>query len=175
MIIPTSSEKWQKVPNYPGYEVSNYGRVRSIDGRKYRKYGRILKERNNRGYKTVHLSIDGKEHQVAVHRLVAMAFIPNPNGYKEVNHKDESRDNNCVDNLEWCDRKYNSNYGTLPGRISKRVSKPVISIDADGNEKYYKSITSAAKEFGGYAGNICAVLSGRTHTAWGRTWRLADD
>ena len=177
-----TSDKWLKVPNFDGYEVSNLGRVRSTDrdfkmadGRAFRRKGRILKDRNNKGYRCVHLSINGKDCQVAVHRLVALAFLPNPNGYKEVNHKDETRDNNCVDNLEWCDRKHNANYGTLPERVSERLSKAVISTDSDGNETYFDSIRSAAEKFNGSAGNICAVLTGKTHTAWGLKWRYAND
>lgn len=61
-----------------------------------------------------------KNHTVYVHRLVALAFIDNPNGYLEVNHKDENKSNNAVDNLEWCDHTYNANYGTKPERTAQK-------------------------------------------------------
>jgi hypothetical protein len=77
----------------------------------------------------------GKMHRVLVHRLVAKAFIPNPNNFAQVNHKDENTLNNCVDNLEWCNSKYNCNYGTGIQRRTKSKSKPVAIYN-----EYYELI-----------------------------------
>ena len=109
-------EEWKDVRGFKGlYEVSNLGRVRDKNG--------LLKEYNTDGYIRVCLkkTLNGKRISrcIGVHRLVAQAFIPNPHRYKEVNHKDENKSNNCVDNLEWCTRKYNVNYGTRTQRAAE--------------------------------------------------------
>lgn len=112
-------EIWKPVVGFEEYlEISNLGRLkRKIiyknnwrKGKSKIKVDRIIKPTNDRGYSKVKLSIDGKNYLKYVHRIVAEAFIPNPNNYKEVNHKDNNPSNNCVDNLEWCDRKYNIDY-----------------------------------------------------------------
>ena len=103
-------EIWKDISGFEGfYEISSYGRVRSV------KSGRILstsKCGGCRGYLSVCLSKNGKRYGKLVHRLVAEAFIPEVEGLSEVNHKDEDKTNNRVENLEWCDHKYNMNYGT---------------------------------------------------------------
>ena len=115
-------EEWRKIVGYEGlYEVSSLGRVRSLDRydsiNRFRK-GRILKSGTDTGgYLFVQLSSNGNEKNHSVHRLVAEAFIPNPDNLPQVNHIDEDKSNNCVDNLEWCDREYNINYGTIKDRI----------------------------------------------------------
>ena len=110
-------EEWRPVVGYEGlYEVSNTGQIRSID--KYDTKGRflrgkilkLLKCRN--GYLMIGLNKNGIRKGYLVHRLVADAFIERPDGLYEVNHKDEDKTNNIVENLEWCDHKYNNNYGT---------------------------------------------------------------
>lgn len=114
------AEIWRPVKDFEGYyEVSNLGRVRSIDrvvvdktGRKQFKKGTMLKYRPDRqGYCIVSLSIDRHYTTKCVHTLVAEAFIPNPDNLPQVNHKDEDKSNNIVKNLEWCTAKYNANYG----------------------------------------------------------------
>lgn len=128
-----NKEIWKPVKEYEGiYEVSNYGRVRSIGSKHYVnkngggfyrfRTGRIFKIQNaSNGYKQVVLSKNGKQRIYRVHRLVAEAFIPNPLGLPEVNHKDENRANNNVDNLEWCTHQYNNSYGNKPARGSKNA------------------------------------------------------
>ena len=98
-------EIWKEIQDYPGYKVSNLGRVMN-------KHSRIMKLNNVRGYELILLTKDKKQYCRQVHRLVALAFIPNPDNLPYINHKDECKNNNCVDNLEWCDAKYNINYGT---------------------------------------------------------------
>ena len=102
-------EIWKPVCGFEDkYEVSNLGRVRSLNFRNKKNDIKLLTPLDNgKGYLQVRLS--RKWHKV--HRLVAKAFIPNPNNYDEINHKDENKSNNKVDNLEWCSRKYNVNYG----------------------------------------------------------------
>lgn len=124
-------EQWKDIKGYEGlYEVSNFGNVRSLDrvirskhnGTMLRK-GRILTPfyEEKKGYYQVSLSKDGKNKKHRVHRLVASAFLDNPHNYTDVNHKDEVKTNNNVDNLEWCTRKYNNNYGTKPERTRKAM------------------------------------------------------
>lgn len=107
-----TDEEWRPIQGFEqDYEVSSQGRIRS-----HRKgFVQILKpifEKWN-GYFTVSLfDADGRMHKAKIHRLVALAFIPNPHGYPCVNHKDENKTNNRADNLEWCTKAYNSVYGT---------------------------------------------------------------
>ena len=115
-------EIWKPVIGYEGlYEVSSYGRVKSLckyDSRNRFREERILKLCANRlGYLKVGLSSNNKTKKYLVHRIVAEAFIPNPNNLPIINHRDENPSNNNVDNLEWCTAKYNSNYGTRNDRI----------------------------------------------------------
>ena len=111
-------QEWKVIQDFPNYEVSNLGQVRNIVT------GRILKPYVNlgggKGYYKVRLTSEPYQtKQFFVHRLVAEAFIPNPNKFPQVNHKDETKDNNRADNLEWCTSKYNNNYGTTKERHSK--------------------------------------------------------
>lgn len=115
------NEIWKPVKHYEGfYEVSNYGRVKSIerdvfmyDGTKSRhvKEHFVPHHDNGKGYLYVILYKNNVSKREYVHRIVAMAFIPNPDNLPQVNHKDEDKQNNYVDNLEWCTCKYNNNYG----------------------------------------------------------------
>ena len=138
---------WKDVPGYEGiYEVSNEGMIRGKNG--LRKL-----QINCHGYYYIKLCNNGHEKKYQVHRLVAKAFLPNPNEYKEINHKDENPKNNRVDNLEWCDRTYNNNYGTRNKRAGKAISEalslPVMCFDKYGfYVKTYRSAKVAAKELG---------------------------
>lgn len=118
-------EIWKYIPGYEGlYQVSNQGNVRSVDRiikdtNRTRLYkGKPLKQfLDHKGYKVVTLSKQGSLKVIKVHRLVAMAFIPNPESYPEINHKDENKINNSVENLEWCTTQYNTSYGTRAARM----------------------------------------------------------
>ena len=110
-------EIFKEINGYEGYYlISNQGDVKSV------KRNKILKCAIVCGYKCVNLYANGKNKMHKVHRLVAEAFIPNPNNLPQVNHKDENKLNNCVENLEWCDSKYNNAYGTKGKRISESIS-----------------------------------------------------
>lgn len=107
---------WKDIEGYEGiYQISNYGevmRLMSYDSRNHLRNSKILKQRKNKdGYMVVGLHKNSKEKKYLVHRLVAKAFISNPNKLPEINHIDENKQNNSVPNLEWCNRKYNVNYG----------------------------------------------------------------
>lgn len=182
------NEEWRDVVGYEGYyQVSNLGRVRSLDmnvrhwrgGLSFKK-GRILKQTTNNtgGYKRVRLTKHGRYKDYSVHRLVADAFIPNPNNYRCVNHKDEVKTNNNVENLEWCTYKYNSNYGTLPKRISEKhinrpeYSKPVLQFTKQGEFiKEYPSAHEVQRQIGIHNYSISACCRGIYKTAGGFIWK----
>lgn len=104
-------EIWKDIKGYEGkYQVSNEGRVRSLYNRGVKREKILSLLNHPSGYSVITLSFNGIHKQYLVHRLVAMAFIDNPNGYEFVNHKDENKKNNNVDNLEWCTKSYNSIY-----------------------------------------------------------------
>ena len=110
-------EEWRPICGYEGlYEVSNLGRVKSLGNDKTRKEKILSQVKMKKGYLMVNLYKNGKMKTCKVHRLVAKAFLENPNGYTCVNHIDENKVNNYVDNLEWCSYKYNSNHGTCQQR-----------------------------------------------------------
>lgn len=108
-------EVWKDIAGYEGhYQVSNLGNVRSI-----KREPIILKgDYQKNGYKRVYLWKDGRKQNLLVHRLVAFSFLPNPNGYSDINHIDEDKRNNHVNNLCWCTHFYNMNYGSVKEKIS---------------------------------------------------------
>ena len=127
-------EEWRDVVGFEGlYQVSNLGRVKGLDRLvdtninnvdKRISKGKLLKPQfNNKGYKRVNLCKNGTFKSVFVHRLVAEAFIPNPNNYPVVNHKDENKQNNCVENLEWCTQKYNMNWNGVMKKVGLKLRK----------------------------------------------------
>ena len=107
------------------YQVSNFGQILSLNYRKTGKAELLKPGKTKDGYPIVILYKDGKKKTFTIHRLVAETFLPNPNNLLEVNHKDEDKTNNSVDNLEWCTREYNINYGTHNERMSKTKKKTV--------------------------------------------------
>ena len=127
-------ERWKKIDGYDNYSVSDMGRVRND------KKNIILKNVKILGYVTVNLCKNGVAKKLKVHRLVAEAFIPNPNNYPIINHKNEIKDDNRVENLEWCTIKYNTNYGSAPRKIALSKMKPVM-ID----NIRFESVAAAAK------------------------------
>ena len=117
-------EEWKDIEGYEGmYQISSYGRIKSIPRRTANgkcKYERILKQQTDkRGVKRIGLHNNYKKKTFQVHRLVAEAFISNPNNLPDINHKDENPSNNKIDNLEWCNKEYNNNYGSRNKKISE--------------------------------------------------------
>ena len=153
------------VKGYEGlYAVTSCGKVWSYRRQKF------LKPRVNRGgYLYVNLSKNGKAKSYVVHRLVAEAYIPNPDNLPMINHKDECKTNNCLQNLEWCDASYNINYGTRNEKVAISLKIPIIQFDLDGNFiREWPSATDVGKEVNS---NICECLKGRRKTAIGYIWK----
>lgn len=175
-----SMEEWKDIIGYEGlYQVSSHGNVRSFD--------RVMKGKNNtsrlrkgvvfstkvsgNSYVCVSLTKNNKTSSHNVHKLVATHFIPNEDNLPEINHKDEIKYNNHVDNLEWCTRKYNANYGTSKERIVshpnhktmvKNKRKKIRQYDFLGNFiKEWDSVSSAVKDSGCSVDYITDSLHGR--------------
>lgn len=139
------NEIWKPINGFEGlYEVSNTGLVRSMDrvivtkrGVKKPLKGKILKPNMNDGYAYICLSKDGKELKYKAHRLVAEAFIPNPDNLPYINHKNECKSDNRVENLEWCTKWYNEHYGTFHEKsvtnLRKKLGRPICQYDMNGN------------------------------------------
>lgn len=175
-------EVWKDIRGYEGYyQVSNLGNVRSLDrvcdcsnGVKIRHSGRILANAKNRnGYLSVTLYVDKKHKTMRVHRLVAEAFVPNPNNYDEVNHIDENKENNRSSNLEWCTRSYNCSYGSGLSKRVKKCSKPCIQYKDGVEIARYPSISEASRKTGITFQSIQACVSGNGKTTHGFTWSKA--
>lgn len=168
------SETWKSIPGITGVEISDFGNVRMLDRvvssenkTRFTK-GRILKQfENGHGYLQVSIPVDGKWTMKKVHRLVAQAFIPNPDNLPEVNHKNCVRDDNCVENLEWCSSLYNSKYRE---KFGKSRNHPVFAINLLTLEvSQFPSQIIASRVLGFSQGNICSVIKGnrkQTHGYW---------
>lgn len=150
------NEIWTPLKNFEGfYEISTYGRIKTVEriiytnNNGYIKQNSFIKkqQKHYRGYLTVSLKKNGKIYKKYVHRLVAETFIPNPNNLPQINHKDENKKNNCVDNLEWCDNIYNMNYGSRLKQLSESLKGniPHNAIKVLFNGVIYNSIIEASK------------------------------
>lgn len=160
-------EIWKEIKEYEGlYQISNLGRVKSLITNK------ILKGNKNAEYNYVCLRKDGKQKIKKIHRLVAEAFIPNPNNYLCINHKDENKLNNKSDNLEWCTKIYNNNYGTRNERMSKRNSRyKIIQKDKDGNIiKIWENIWDLEHNTSYKKGTIRQCCKNKCKTVYGYKW-----
>ena len=160
-------EQWKDIKGYEGlYQVSNLGRVKTIKTNKIRKLEKVRS-----GYLRVMLCKNNKSERFLVHRLVAEAFISNPNSLPEVNHKDENKLNNNVENLEWCTAKYNNSYGK--GALAR--NQRVIQYDLQGNAiKIWESIKEASEELGVSQEGISACCRGIHKTSGGYAWTYAN-
>lgn len=164
-------EIWRDIKDYEGlYQISNLGRVRSLDRfiKQALQY-RLLKGRvkpcnkNPNGYLKINLCKNGNSKTFLVHRLVAQAFLPNPNNLPEVNHKDENKENNYVDNLEWCTSRYNNGYSH---------GKPVLQYTLDGQfVAEYPSAAEASRKNKIIVQNICSCCNYIIKSAGGYIWK----
>ena len=168
-------EQWKEVFGYDTlYEVSNLGRVRT----RYNRFTGYAKEYtylepidNGNGYLRFNWFLNGKQKTVYLHRLVADAFLDNPNNYVEVNHKDENKLNNTVDNLEWCDHNYNCTYGTRNKRIGESF---VLKVKCIETGIIYNSLKEAAEQMNVVQSAINNCLKGRSKTCCGYKWEYVE-
>lgn len=179
------TEIWKDIRGFEGmYQVSNLGNIKSLSRKarisngKYRTVGGqiITPMMCSGGYLEVNLYSHGKRFVRLLHRVVAEAFIPNPHGYPQINHKDENITNCAADNLEWCTAKYNANYGTRNSRMMEnREFRPVDQYDKYGNFiKHYDKIADAESETGASTTAIIRVCKGKQHTSLGYVWKYSD-
>lgn len=155
------NEIWKDAPGFPGYQVSNAGRVRS--------FYRVLAPDSVKGYYRVRLYRNSRVYRIFIHRLVAMAFVPNPDGLPQINHKNEIKTDNRAENLEWCTAKYNNAYGTGRERAAKSRSKAVGQYTTGGIlVATYDKIKDAREKYGSH---IFSVLAGKRKTAGGFVWK----
>lgn len=197
-------EIWKDIDGYEGlYQVSSLGRVKALQ--RYRRAGNTAytqKEHfmtqydNTSGYKYVRLNIGSDKRMFFVHRLVANAFIANPMSLPEVNHKNEIKTDNNVDNLEWCTRQYNETYGTKRERVQRTkkmlnsdrkalmkknknhsygAEKPVLCYLKDGTfVNRFQSLSVAAQSIGDCTSHIAACCKGRRKSVRGYNWRYEE-
>ena len=180
-------EVWKDIFGYEGlYQISNYGNVKSMRrfnrmSKQDEKVGyfreeKLLKKVKRRlGYLQVSLAKNGNTKNVMIHRLVAEAFIPNPNNFYCINHKDENPSNNNVENLEWCTIQYNNAYGARNKRVSQKLKKPINQYDLNGRFiKQWSSATDASKELGVPRAHIGSCISGKRKTTGGFIWKKVE-
>lgn len=166
------NEIWKSVEGYDGlYEVSSFGRVKSLSNDKSRKEKILKPASNGCGYLNVNLHNEGKNKNFLVHRLVASAFLENPGNFPEVNHKDEDKKNNSVDNLEWCTRAYNRNFGTRNERMAKAKSKPVLQFTKNGEFVKEWQSTNECGRNGFNKGHVVSCCLGKQKSHAGFIWR----
>lgn len=169
-------EIWKDIKDYEGlYQVSNFGRIKSLSRKGT--YARILKPSTNKdGYLQVHLCKNGKLKTFLVHRLVAEAFLDNPNNLPQVNHKDENPQNNNVENLEFCSAKYNTNFGNRNKKIAEKMtngklSKKVLQYTLDGQFVREWESTAECGRNGFNQGHICSCCQGKIKKHHNFIWR----
>ncbi len=159
------------IDDFPNYDIDEDGVVRRV------KNGKVISQQTYAGYKCVSLRNGGKSKWNKVHRLVASAFIPNPKSLPCVNHKDENKLNNSVNNLEWCDYSYNNSYGKNAPlkRMSEARRKKVGMYDASGELlSVFDSATDAERDTGIKQSNIskCCLNRPSFNTAGGYVWKF---
>ena len=158
-------EEWRPVKGFEGYyDVSSYGRVRSKRG------NRILKPSHSGEYDHISLSVCGASKDFCIHKLVANAFVANPNKLDTINHIDENKRNNAADNLEWCTAQYNATYGN--GALSRYTKVDQYSYDGEFI-KQWESIKDAAEFYGIKYQGISRCCRGLRKHCYGFIWKYA--
>ena len=186
-------EIWKEVYGYDGvYFISDKGRIKSVDRRIPNTNGvgtRLIKGKilsttlNNKGYKCVSLHKNGKIKTFTIHRLVALSFIPNPNNYSDVNHKDENKLNNNAENLEWVTHEYNMNYGERGKKAGEKLKNTrllskngkahkVINLDT---KKIFGCIREASMHYNVNESGISQCCRGKSKKCGGYRWMYYED
>ena len=190
--IALPGEEWRDVVGWERYAVSSFGRVAAYSApykcglricRRKPQVLRPVQNNNSPHYFKIRLSDgNGRQRSMLVHRLVATAFLPNPDGLPFVNHKDEDYRNNRVENLEWCTQEYNCNYGTHNARMAKTLSetayqrRPVVQLSLNGEYiKTFLSIKNAADELGIERASISICCRKPNRTGRGYRWMYLSD
>ena len=160
-------ETFVKIEGFEKYEVSNLGKVRNI------KSGKVLKPQLNRNGYLMHLLYENnKQKHLYLHRIIAIAFIDNPEEKPCVNHIDENKLNNDLSNLEWCTVKENNIHGTRTKRVAEKCFKKVIQLDLNDNVlNGFESMTQAEQETGASVSHISSCCNGKRKSAGGFKWR----
>ena len=189
-LTPLLNEKFRPIKNYEGlYEVSNYGRVKrllfinnNIKKSKEKVLSCLKCSNNKKCYIAFVLSKNGKEKRYYTHRLVAQAFIPNPDNLPQINHKDGNKQNNRVDNLEWCDGFYNQQHAVKTGLREIKTGKdcknikPILQYDKNMNLitkwEYIKQVSDILNI---PAPNICNCCKGKIKSAGGYIWKYEEE
>ena len=162
------NEIWKDIKGYDGkYQISNKGNIKNV------KRNKLLKIQFNKNYKCIHLvGTDGKIKNYTIHRLMAQSFIPNPDNLSCVNHKDENKLNNSLDNLEWCTKKYNCNYGTAIERTKKQNQKTLLQYDLNNNFiKEWNGLNECAKSLNVSASHISQCCNNKRNKAYNYIWK----
>lgn len=168
------NEIWKNIKDFEMYQVSNYGRVKSL------RNNIILKKNVNssNGYEQVTLHNKGYVKTFSVHRLVAEAFLKNPQNLPQVNHRNEIKTDNKVEivngrvvytNLEWCDAKYNANYGTKNDKFKKQTKQFTLKGEL---VKVWSSLAEIQEKLGFRKSNLSSCCNGRLPHAYGFVWRF---
>ncbi len=184
------TEIWKDIPGYEGlYQASSFGNIRSLNWRKQNIVRNLYLKPHNKGYLQVELSKGGKKKMITVHRLVALAFIPNPDNLPVINHKDENKNNNNVENLEWCTFSYNTAYSKdkhpekfryinqkrckhVPYKYKQKVEQ--VDILNGTVIKVWNDIVTIKNECNYNNSSISECCSGKRKTAYGFKWRFAN-
>ena len=161
-------EEWRDIKGYEGlYQISNKGGVKSLHNKKEK----ILKPfKSNNNYLSINLYKNNKLKTYLIHRLVAEAFLPNPDNLPVVNHKDENKLNNNVENLEWCTYYYNNKYGT---RVEK-VTKKIECVETGEIFMGYKDIIDKMFDGKGYPSRISMCCTGKRKSAYGYHFKFVE-
>lgn len=178
-ILALPNECWKPVEGYENYQVSTNGNVKSLNYHRTGKEKKMKPKKNKRGYLVISLSKNNKRKWYTIHRLVANAWLkPNddPEHKTHINHRNETKDSNHYSNLEWCNVKYNANWGTRNERISKTMtngslSKTVYQYTLDGEFiKEWPSAHEVERQTGFSRSNISTCCQGKSKTVYGYAW-----
>ena len=178
-------EVWKDVVGFEGiYQISNNGKLRSLDRIVVAKAGWVKREKGmdiktntiqNSGYVKVDLHKNGKAYGKLLHRLVAEAFIENPRNYPQINHKDQNKLNNSADNLEWCTQMYNNHYGDCMERGAETQRRKFYQKDLDGNVvKIWSGFKKMQRETGYQRKTVYLCCIGKRDSYMGYKWEYAD-